>query len=402
MPTKVLVFGSGDCGQLGLGEDVTELERPALLSFFDDKNIISISAGGLHNLALSSTGTLYSWGCNDEKALGHFEPEWTIGIVKLPLNSEVDEKILKIASGDSISAIVTSEGRVFSWGTFRDSQGVLGFSPSNIQLQANPLLLDINDVKVTEISAGANHLVAIGYLKDQGCILTWGSGEQGQLGRKILARHKTNGLRPENITPKRGFSRLGLSDSKISFSKVSCGSYHTLAISSSLNCTLAWGLNNYGQLGLGDGSLAYEPQNRPYPIVSIGDGLADVVAGEHHSLALLPNGQVYAWGRGDSGQLGVGDSTPSSSIPVHVTGFEVPVRMIACGGNHNLAVDINESLYSWGFGAMGQLGSGSDEDKLKPSVVRLPKSILSLPELRIKDIQAGGQHSLILVQYIEN
>lgn len=54
--TKVYLFGSGDCGQLGMGEDVDLQRRPTLHPFFEDKQIVSVAAGGLHSLALSATG----------------------------------------------------------------------------------------------------------------------------------------------------------------------------------------------------------------------------------------------------------------------------------------------------------------------------------------------------------
>lgn len=66
----MFVVGSGDCGQLGLGQDVLEKERPAMLHYFNDKHIVAVYAGGLHNIVLSLEGKLYSWGCNDQKALG--------------------------------------------------------------------------------------------------------------------------------------------------------------------------------------------------------------------------------------------------------------------------------------------------------------------------------------------
>lgn len=50
------MFGSGDCGQLGLSEDVDSLRKPKLHPYFEDKQIISIAAGGLHTLALSADG----------------------------------------------------------------------------------------------------------------------------------------------------------------------------------------------------------------------------------------------------------------------------------------------------------------------------------------------------------
>lgn len=60
--TNVYVFGSGDCGQLGMGEDVDLKKRPSLHPFFTDKGIVSVAAGGLHSLALSSTGHVFTPG----------------------------------------------------------------------------------------------------------------------------------------------------------------------------------------------------------------------------------------------------------------------------------------------------------------------------------------------------
>lgn len=57
------MVGSGDCGQLGMGPDVVERERFGRLSYFNDKNICHVSAGGLHNMALSTSGKVTN-SCN--------------------------------------------------------------------------------------------------------------------------------------------------------------------------------------------------------------------------------------------------------------------------------------------------------------------------------------------------
>jgi alpha-tubulin suppressor-like RCC1 family protein len=54
----VYIFGSGDCGQLGMGEDNVSYDEPVEVTFFNDKHITSVTAGGLHSLALSSNGTV--------------------------------------------------------------------------------------------------------------------------------------------------------------------------------------------------------------------------------------------------------------------------------------------------------------------------------------------------------
>jgi regulator of chromosome condensation len=57
---EVFVVGSGDCGQLGLGPDVTSKGRPGRLDYFADKQIVEVAAGGLHNMALSTDGKVLS------------------------------------------------------------------------------------------------------------------------------------------------------------------------------------------------------------------------------------------------------------------------------------------------------------------------------------------------------
>jgi len=65
---------------LGLGDDApSEIKKPRRLQIFElgcndfaAKSIIKVSCGGMHTVALASNGTLYSWGNNDDGALGRF------------------------------------------------------------------------------------------------------------------------------------------------------------------------------------------------------------------------------------------------------------------------------------------------------------------------------------------
>ena len=114
---QVFVVGNGGGGQLGksvinigLGPDVLEKVRPTPLKYFHDKNIVNVIAGGMHNIAQSIEGKLYSWGCNDEGVLGRdtsienseFEPALVQGLE--------NHKIVQVVCGDSISAALTEDG----------------------------------------------------------------------------------------------------------------------------------------------------------------------------------------------------------------------------------------------------------------------------------------------------
>ena len=53
---KVFVFGTGDTGQLGLGEDMLERKRPMPLKVLDGEEIIDVVSGGMHSIAITKEG----------------------------------------------------------------------------------------------------------------------------------------------------------------------------------------------------------------------------------------------------------------------------------------------------------------------------------------------------------
>lgn len=112
----ILVTGAGDVGQLGLGSEVLEKSRFALLSL--DHEIVDVCAGGMHTVCLTKEGKVLTFGCNDEGALGRItsdkeDSEFTPGEVELP------GEVAQISAGDSHTAALLKDGRVFVWGTFR-------------------------------------------------------------------------------------------------------------------------------------------------------------------------------------------------------------------------------------------------------------------------------------------
>ena len=66
---SVLSLGTGDTGQLGLGEDITERTKPALVTGVNGK-VMAVAAGGMHTICVTTDGKVWSFGCNDEGALG--------------------------------------------------------------------------------------------------------------------------------------------------------------------------------------------------------------------------------------------------------------------------------------------------------------------------------------------
>lgn len=116
---NLLVCGQNDVGQLGLNtDDVIEKTRPALVP--DVPNAVSCKAGGMHSLCLTSTGDVWTFGCNDEGALGR-PTEDEEGSEAIPRKIELPGKVVKISAGDSHSACLLENGKVYAWGSFRVS-----------------------------------------------------------------------------------------------------------------------------------------------------------------------------------------------------------------------------------------------------------------------------------------
>lgn len=65
----LMAFGMGDAGQLGMGEDILERKRPQLVKEITE-DVICVAAGGMHNVFITKDGSVYTFGCNDEGALG--------------------------------------------------------------------------------------------------------------------------------------------------------------------------------------------------------------------------------------------------------------------------------------------------------------------------------------------
>lgn len=197
----VLSCGQNEVGQLGLGEDVPEKTRPAVIP--SATNVVDISAGGMHSLYLNDKGEVYSFGCNDEGALGRDTSEegseYEIAKVDLP------NSVIRISTGDSHSACLLEDGRVLAWGSFRDSHGNMGLT-----LEGNkrsPVEV-VPKTKFVDIASGADHLAM---LTTDGRVFTVGCGEQGQLGRVTARssdgqsrRGKTELLQPGQVRFKQG------------------------------------------------------------------------------------------------------------------------------------------------------------------------------------------------------
>jgi RCC1 and BTB domain-containing protein len=168
--------------------------------------------------------------------------------------------------------------------------------------------------------------------------------------------------------------------------KICFGHNHVLVLTKSGQC-YSRGRNSEGQLGNGTTT-----QSNVFNKIDglINKSINDISCGHLHSIVLLQNGEVYAFGYNLSGELGVANFT-NQLIPTLVNGSNNKnIIVISCGTYHSLALTESKQIYSWGYNNVNQLGDGTNANKNTPTKVSLTDGVI------IKRIVCGKNHSLAL------
>ena len=174
-------WGRGFEGQLGNnGTAQSKVPVAVVMSgVLSGKTVIAISAGGYHNLALCSDGTLVSWGDNTAGSLGNNST--TQSNVPVAVNTSgvlAGKAVVAMAAGNH-SLALCSDGTLAAWG--RNSEGQLGINST--VLSTVPVSVGTSGVLagrlIVAVSAGINHSMA---LCSDGTLAAWGWNSTGQLG----------------------------------------------------------------------------------------------------------------------------------------------------------------------------------------------------------------------------
>jgi len=398
--SKVLTNGSNMSGQLGFktaeeeeddldqGDYVEEKQFPSHIE--DLSSIVRVAAGGMHNLVLDKDGQVFSWGCNDDKCLGQ-DPglqEWKASLVE----GFDGEEIIQIDGGNCHSAAVTSSGKVYTWGLYRNGEGKKRISEDK-ESHEEPTVVEgfPKGTQVLRVASGGHHTLAI---TTDGKCYGWGCLDVNQV--QLPPRHGKKNIWKEILLSPAAMSfgnLLGKADQKIVL--IACGSTHSFAMSST-GKVLSWGCNNEGQLGLGDAQV----HEKPGLVEELSDKkVCMIAAGDFHSMALTKSGSVYSFGIGIYGQLGQGEfyknnrSQRHCATPKRIDSLEgMGIRQICCGSNHTLAVSVTGSVYAWGQAGV-HLGLADEEkDYYSPKLIKAE----DLDGTFAIMASAGGQHSIIL------
>ncbi|KAK7241274.1 ubiquitin-protein transferase [Aureococcus anophagefferens] len=287
-----------------------------------------------------------------------------------------------------------SRGRVLSWG--RGDRGELGLG-DRVTMRAAPTLVPALARRcVTSIAAGKAHVLALcatqGHARS--ALYAWGAGRDGRLGHDDYAHR----FEPTAVA----FFQVA----RLRVRLVAAGDAHSLAVADATEDArerpgvYTWGRGAHGRLGLRRTLNKRRPHLvTEWPPSFRGCRVVGAALGGAHSLVLaeeaVPPGLVnpwgvrraiYSWGYGANGQLGT-DAVVDSPVPrkVKMPKFEV-VAQIACGKAHSLALTVHGDLYAWGKGWQGELGHGDARLRVAPKKVDSPHQFVK--------VAGGDQHTL--------
>ncbi|KAF4658458.1 hypothetical protein FOL46_006949 [Perkinsus olseni] len=399
-------FGSNDRDQLGV-RSITEASsavnwtaRPVRLMCLKERRLVDVSAGDSISAAVCDEGRLYVWGSSF--------PE--VSIPRFPQGVVVET----VSCAASAVVALSEDGRLWQLGDLTSSPtssrvGAAGAGVLEISLGGGAS-------RAAAVSCGSYHAIAI---DTRGRLWAWGRGEGGQLGIEDVEAYYD--VKNETIvtTP----TMLAGDISSISFASVSCGEAHSAAVTAAgqLYC---WGWGEFGQLGLGFSADTFPPGQggnscrSPTPkVVEVGsdrDGVVTAVScGGAFTACLTTLGDVWTWGSNESGQLALPPGDPMElTRPRKVSNVPPGKRFknVSCGFAHVLAIDAQGQVHAWGSDCYGQLGllnppaksSGSWIAKAPPprtsrqSCEYVPSVVGSIGAVRMGACAAGYGHSLLL------
>jgi alpha-tubulin suppressor-like RCC1 family protein len=353
-------------GKLGIGDTVNsrmlipmEVHGAGNVDYLH--SVTAIMGGEVHNVALKSDGTVWTWGFNFQGGLG----DGTTNDSALPIQAGLNcnpplTNVTKLGGRTYWNLAVRTDGSMWAWGMGTSGQlgnGAATNCTSPVQVANSQPGGAVNSPK--QVSCGYTYGVA---LLTNGTVWTWGTGIHGELG---------NGTTGSSFTP---VQVTGLSN----ITAISSGWKHTLALRAD-GTVWGWGFNSHGELGDGTSSN----QSNAVQTLNVSNIVA-ISGGDYNSIALRSDGTVWKWGVNDVGELGFGtnDNTLAGVVNdsmVHAFPAQViqdtfgnpftNVVLVANRDYHNIAAKADGSVWMWGANDQGQCGVGTTNDLYRPSPV---------------------------------
>jgi alpha-tubulin suppressor-like RCC1 family protein len=238
----------------------------------------------------------------------------------------------------SIAQEIGKTPELWTWGL--DTSGQLGNASTSAA--STPITTFSGGTNWRQVSSGNVHTAAT---KTDGTLWTWGGGSNGRLGNASTVNVSTP------VTTFAGGTN---------WKYASSGGQHTAATKTD-GTLWTWGGGSNGQLG---NALT---TNTSTPVtVSVGSDWKQVSGGGQHGAAINIDGTLWAWGNNTYGRLGNGSTLSSLGNPSTTFAGGTNWKQVSCGQNHIAAIKTDGTLWTWGQGAIGELGNAATTNRSTP------------------------------------
>ncbi|KAF3433649.1 hypothetical protein FNV43_RR24752 [Rhamnella rubrinervis] len=410
---KLITWGSTD----DLGQSYVTSgkhgETPEPFPLPTEASILKAAAGWAHCVAVTECGEVYTWGWKEcipsGKVFG--DPSMATSYEKDVFERQgsfLTEQVSPRSQGSRSSGTTGSSTDVRGSGeegtkrrrVSSAKQAAESSSSGDETLSALPCLVTLNPgVRIATVAAGGRHTLA---LSDIGQVWGWGYGGEGQLGlgsriRMVSCPHpipciesssygkdRSATISQGSMSEGQGFRAPG------NYVKgIACGGRHSAVITDAgALLTFGWGL--YGQCGQG----STDDELSPTCVTSLlGIRIEGVAAGLWHTVCISADGDVYAFGGNQFGQLGTG-ADQAETLPRLLDSpslEDTHAKIVSCGARHSAIVTADGKVFCWGWNKYGQLGLGDVIDRNIPSQVVIEGCIP-------RDVACGWWHTLLLAE----
>ncbi|KAG7201545.1 hypothetical protein KM043_004295 [Ampulex compressa] len=320
---------------------------------------------------------LVSWGANSHGQLGQgIRSEECVlpNKVDLSVCSLNPKNIKKIIGGAGHTLILDKAGRVYACGW--NNRGQTGLSKAEDSLIFQKICGLLENKIVENVVCGWDSTAV---LTAEGELFAWGSNNYGQLGKSTSDLRSTHV--PFNVVPGE---------------RIKCASMglrHTALVNQN-GRILVSGAGNKGQLGLSH-SKNNDPKRELCAFTEVPDleNIREVACGQHHTIAITEEGDLFVFGDNKHGQLGSSpEKYPRIWSPLKLTNIEFgPTTRMYSGWTHTVALNDSE-IFSWGRNTYGQLGC-QDLDNTMCWKPKRPDGIT-----HIRQISVGSEHNVALAE----